>query len=245
MLSIRGLVKRYGARTVLDELCLAVEPGSVVAVVGESGSGKSTLLNLIGGLERADAGSVQVAGVDLGTLDDDARTRLRCRSIGFVFQAFHIIPHLTALENTLLPLVLQGVGARERADRAAAMLAAVGLGSRSSALPRELSGGELQRVAIARALVHRPALVLADEPTGNLDPDTAQAVLALLNAQARAGGAATILVTHSETAAATADRVLRLTRGTLVDDTAARARPDAPQAGGDAAARRATGGGNP
>jgi len=217
MLSIHGLVKRYGARTVLDDLSLAVEPGTVVAVVGESGTGKSTLLNLIGGLESADAGTVVLAGTDLGRLDDDARTRLRCRAVGFVFQAFHIIPHLTALENTVLPLVLQGVPTLERNARAAAMLAAVGLGARADALPRELSGGELQRVAIARALVHRPALVLADEPTGNLDPDTAQSVLALLNSRARAGQAATILVTHSEAAAATADRVLRLIRGRLVE----------------------------
>jgi putative ABC transport system ATP-binding protein len=221
MLAIRGLVKRYGARTVLDGLGLAVEPGTVVAVVGESGTGKSTLLNLIGGLELPDAGCVLVDGTDLGTLDDDARTRLRCRAIGFVFQAFHIVPHLTALENTVLPLVLQGVAADERNARAAAMLAAVGLGARTDAMPRELSGGELQRVAIARALVHRPALVLADEPTGNLDPDTAQSVLALLNSSARAGNAATILVTHSDAAAATADRVLRLTRGALIDARAA------------------------
>ena len=217
MLAISGLVKRYGARTVLEGLSLTVEPGEVVAVVGESGTGKSTLLNIIGGLELADAGSVVLAGTDLGSLDDDARTRLRCRALGFVFQAFHIVPHLTALENTVLPLVLQGVPARERDARATAMLAAVGLGTRTGALPRELSGGELQRVAIARALVHRPALVLADEPTGNLDPDTAQSVLALLNASARAGRAATILGTQSDAAAASADRVLRLVRGRLDD----------------------------
>jgi len=216
MLAIGSLVKRYGARTVLDGLSLAVERGSVVAIVGESGSGKSTLLNLIGGLEVADGGRIALAGQDLGTLDDDARTRLRCHAIGFVFQAFHIIPHLTALENTMLPLVLQGTGAADRNARAASMLALVGLGGRERAMPRELSGGELQRIAIARALVHRPALVLADEPTGNLDPDTAQSVLALLNERARAGNAATILVTHSEAAARTADRVLRLARGRLV-----------------------------
>jgi putative ABC transport system ATP-binding protein len=216
MLSISGLVKRYGARTVLEELSLTVEPGEVVAVVGESGTGKSTLLNIIGGLEQADVGTVVLAGTDLGALDDDGRTRLRCRAVGFVFQAFHIVPHLTALENTLLPLVLQGVPSGERDARATAMLAAVGLGTRTGALPRELSGGELQRVAIARALVHRPALVLADEPTGNLDPETAQSVLALLNRSARAGRAATILVTHSDAAAASADRVLRLVRGRLV-----------------------------
>lgn len=229
MLSVSGLVKRYGARTVLDGLSLSVEAGTVVAVLGESGAGKSTLLNLVAGLEPADAGSVRLAGVELAGLDDDARTRLRCRSIGFVFQAFHIVPHLTALENTVLPLVLQGVPARERAERAAQWLGAVGLGARLHALPRELSGGELQRVAIARALVHGPALVLADEPTGNLDPDTAQSVLALLAARARAGAAATILVTHSDAAARTADRVLRLEHGRLSERAAA---PPAPRPAG-------------
>jgi len=216
MLSISGLVKRYGARTILDGLSLALEPGAFVAVVGESGSGKSTLLNLIAGLETPDAGRIELGGNDLATLDDDARTRLRRNTIGFVFQAFHIVPHLTALENIVLPLVLQGVGPRERVERASGMLAAVGLGDRAQAMPRELSGGELQRIAIARALVHRPALVLADEPTGNLDPDTAHSVLALLAASARASNAATIVVTHSENAARTADRVLRLTHGQLV-----------------------------
>jgi putative ABC transport system ATP-binding protein len=225
MLSVRGLCKRYGARTILDALFLTVEPGSVVAILGESGAGKSTLLNVVAGLELADAGHVELAGVDLATLDDDARTRLRCRSIGFVFQAFHILGHLTALENVLLPLVLQGVEAGEREQRAAALLEAVGLGRRLGAMPRELSGGELQRVAIARALVHRPALVLADEPTGNLDPDTARSVLDLLTAHARAASAATILVTHSIAAARSADRVLRLEHGALFD------------AGGDAAGR--------
>jgi putative ABC transport system ATP-binding protein len=232
MLSISGLVKRYGARTILDGLSLMLEPGAFVAIVGESGAGKSTLLNLIAGLESPDAGRIELAGADLAALDDDARTRLRRRAIGFVFQAFHIVPHLTALENTMLPLVLQGVEARERTRRAAEMLEAVGLGDRAQSMPRELSGGELQRVALARALVHRPALVLADEPTGNLDPDSAQSVLALLAQSARAGDAATILVTHSETAARAADRVLRLARGRLIA-----AAPEAPAARGPAAIR--------
>jgi putative ABC transport system ATP-binding protein len=215
MLTISGLVKGYGGRKILDGLSLTVEPGVTVAIVGESGAGKSTLLNLIAGLETPDAGRIELAGTDLAALNDDARTRLRRQAVGFVFQAFHIIPHLTALENTMLPLVLQGVGARERVARAQRMLEAVGLGERAQSMPGELSGGELQRVAIARALVHRPALVLADEPTGNLDPDTAQTVLALLVASARAGEAATILVTHSEAAAQSADRVLRLAHGHL------------------------------
>ena len=220
MLSISGLVKRYGARTILDGLSLTLEPGALIAVVGESGAGKSTLLNLIAGLEMADAGRIELGGADLATLDDDARTRLRRRAIGFVFQAFHIVPHLTALENIMLPLVLQGVAARERVERATGMLEAVKLGDRAQTMPRELSGGELQRIAIARALVHRPALVLADEPTGNLDPDTAQSVLGLLAASARAGNAATIVVTHSEYAAQMADRVLRLAHGQLVSGRA-------------------------
>ena len=215
MLSINRVVKRYGARVILDELSLQLAPGSVVAIVGESGAGKPTLLNIIAGLEPADAGSVQLAGTDLASLDDDARTRLRCRSIGFVFQAFHILPHLSALENAQLPLVLQGLPAAQCAARAAAMLAAVGLGTRTAALPRELSGGELQRIAIARALVHGPALILADEPTGNLDPDAARSVLGLLVDGARRGNSALVLVTHSARAAATADRVLRLEHGRL------------------------------
>jgi putative ABC transport system ATP-binding protein len=222
MLSIRGLVKRYGPRTILDGLSLAVEPGALVAIVGESGAGKSTLLNLIAGLETPDAGRIELAGTELTTLDDDARTRLRRQAIGFVFQAFHIIPHLTVLENTVLPLVLQGIASREREARAQQMLQAVGLGERAQAMPRELSGGELQRVAIARALVHRPALVLADEPTGNLDPDTALSVLALLASSARADNAATIVVTHSEAAAQSADRVLRLAHGQLAMSRARR-----------------------
>jgi putative ABC transport system ATP-binding protein len=223
MLSISGLVKRYGERTILDGLSLRVEPGATIAIVGESGAGKSTLLNLIAGLETPDAGHIELAGTELTTLDDDARTRVRRQAIGFVFQAFHIIPHLTALENTVLPLVLQGVALVERDARARQMLEAVGLGERAQAMPRELSGGELQRIAIARALVHRPSLVLADEPTGNLDPDTAQSVLALLAASARAGNAATIVVTHSQAAAQTADRVLRLAHGQLAMSRARRA----------------------
>jgi len=222
MLSISGLVKRYGERTILDGLSLRVEPGATIAIVGESGAGKSTLLNLIAGLETPDAGQIELAGTELTTLDDDARTRVRRQAIGFVFQAFHIIPHLTALENTVLPLVLQGVALVERDARARQMLEAVGLGERAQAMPRELSGGELQRIAIARALVHRPSLVLADEPTGNLDPDTAQSVLALLAASARAGNAATIVVTHSQAAAQTADRVLRLAHGQLAMSRARR-----------------------
>ncbi len=182
--------------------------GEYVAIVGESGSGKSTLLNLIAGLDRPDAGSVVIDGVDIAALDDTARTLTRRSKLGFVFQAFHILPHLTVAQNVALPLVLLGVAPEPRERRAADLLAEVGLAGREASMPRELSGGELQRVAVARSLVHQPALVLADEPTGNLDPDTASVVLQLLAREIRSRHAAGVLVTHSEAAAATADRIL-------------------------------------
>ena len=180
--------------------------------MGESGIGKSTLLNLVAGLDRPDAGSIRFDGVDLATLDDDALTALRRVKMGFVFQAFHVLPYLTVGQNVGLPLSLVGRPDAAAAGQVEAILAAVGLGDRSASMPRELSGGELQRVAIARALVHRPELVLADEPTGNLDAESATQVLRLLRDQVKANGAAGILVTHSRAAAATADRVLVLTR---------------------------------
>jgi putative ABC transport system ATP-binding protein len=185
-------------------------------VMGESGVGKSTLLNLIAGLDLPDAGQVRIDGVALESLDDDARTLMRRDRIGFVFQAFHILPHLTLAQNVALPLALQHVAAGEALSRALQELAAVGLDGRGPDYPRQLSGGELQRVAIARALAHRPALILADEPTGNLDPETAGKVLGLFAAQVRGLGAAAILVTHSDVAAAAADRVLTLTPAGLV-----------------------------
>jgi len=215
MLSIRGLARRFGARPILDGLDLELTAGEYVAIIGESGAGKSTLLNLVAGLDRADAGRISIGGEDITVLDEDARTRLRRAKVGFVFQAFHILPHLTVAQNVELPLVLLGVEPGERRRRTMQLLAAVGLGDRAESPPRELSGGELQRVAVARALVHRPALVLADEPTGNLDPDTADTVLRLLAGTIKAEGAAGILVTHSIHAAATADRVLRLDHGRL------------------------------
>ncbi len=215
MLSIVGLTRRFGARPILQDLQLELRAGEYVAIVGESGAGKSTLLNLVAGLDSPDAGRIMIGDADIAALDEDARTRLRRTRVGFVFQAFHILPHLTLAQNVELPLVLLGVAPGARAARANEMLAAVGLGERGGSLPRELSGGELQRVAVARALVHRPALVLADEPTGNLDPDTADTVLSLLARTIRASGAAGILVTHSEHAAGTADRVLRLAHGRL------------------------------
>ena len=214
-LEVIALARSYGNRQILRDLSFTVRAGEFIAVMGESGSGKSTLLNLIAGLETADSGTVRIDGVDLMTLDDDARTRLRRAQVGFVFQSFHLLPHLTVAQNVELPLVLLGVGVAERQARTAEMLGAVGLAERHASPPRELSGGELQRVAVARALVHRPAVVLADEPTGNLDPDTAGTVLTLLREQVRAAGAAGVLVTHSALAAARADRVLQLDHGQL------------------------------
>lgn len=216
MLQILGLTKRYRERVVLNQLQLTAGSGEYIAIVGESGSGKSTLLNLIAGLDRPDAGSVVIDGTDIAALDDTARTLTRRTKLGFVFQAFHILPHLSVVQNVALPLVLLGEPPESREQRAAELLAEVGLAGRESSMPRELSGGELQRVAVARALVHRPALVLADEPTGNLDPDTANIVLDLLAREIRSRRAAGVLVTHSEAAAATADRVLRLDHGKLV-----------------------------
>ncbi len=217
MLLLSNVCRRFGARTLLDGIDLRVAAGEYVAIVGESGSGKSTLLNLIAGLDLPDDGRVEIDGKPLADMSDDARTRLRRARIGFVFQAFHILPHLTVAQNVELPLVLLGVPAAERAARVRALVAAVGLAGREPSPPRELSGGELQRVALARALVHQPALVLADEPTGNLDPDTADTVLALIAGTIRDRGAAGVLVTHSPLAARTADRVLRLEHGRLRD----------------------------
>lgn len=217
MLAVAGLTRTVpDGRTLFANLDLQVRAGELIAIVGESGSGKSTLLNILAGLDSADAGDVMVAGHSLALLDEAARTRLRRERIGFVFQAFHILPYLTLRQNVALPLALISPDARQAADRADAMLEAVGLGARGDGYARDLSGGELQRVAIARALVHRPALILADEPTGNLDPETAGRVLALFGEAVRAGGAAGVLVTHSEATAAVADRTLTLTAAGLI-----------------------------
>jgi putative ABC transport system ATP-binding protein len=211
LLRVSGITKRFGSRTVLRSVSLELAAGEYAAIVGESGIGKSTLLNIIAGLEPADEGSVVFDGAEITRMDDDARTRLRRDSFGFVFQAFHILPHLTVAQNVGLPLLLRGLPQADIERRAAELVAAVGLAGREQSMPRELSGGELQRVAIARALVGNPKLVLADEPTGNLDPENARAVLALLRAQVKERGAAGLLVTHSEAAAAGCDRRWRLT----------------------------------
>jgi len=218
LLTLTALKKSVpGGRVLFEGLDLRLDRGEFVAVKGESGVGKSTLLNLVAGLDSPDAGQIAVDGVALDSLDDDARTLLRRQSIGFVFQAFHILPHLTLNQNIALPLVLQRAGTDTATKRASEMLASVGLDGRDDDYPRALSGGELQRVAIARALVHRPSLLLADEPTGNLDPETATRILDLFAKEVRNAGAATLLVTHSDVAASVADRALTLTRQGLVN----------------------------
>lgn len=210
MLRLRGVGKRYAQRWVLRNLDLELRRGELLALLGESGAGKSTLLNLIAGLEPANEGRIELDGVQVSADDDDASAALRRRSLGFVFQAFHLIPHMSAVRNVSIPLLLNGTAPVAALEAAARMLEQVGLGGRFESLPAQLSGGEQQRVALARALVHSPALLLADEPTGNLDPGSAQVALGLLASQVREHGAALLMVTHSEHAAAIADRRLRL-----------------------------------
>ena len=212
-LHITNLAKRYGEAAVFSQVSLHVAPGEFVAIIGESGVGKSTLLNCMAGLDTWDEGSVVLQGHALNQMTDDQRALLRRQHVGFVFQAFHVLPHLDVAQNVGLPLLLLG---QPDDERVAAMLAAVGLDGLGSRLPQQLSGGQLQRVAIARALVHRPSLLLADEPTGNLDPSTAVKVMDALIAQTKEQGTSLVLVTHSEAAAARADRVLKLFANGLV-----------------------------
>jgi len=206
-LELNNLSKRYGDKPVFSNVSLQVRSGEFVTIMGESGVGKSTLLNCMAGLDSWDSGQVLLKGQDLGVLGETELAAIRRKDIGFVFQAFHVLPHLDVAQNVGLPLLLLGT---PDAQRVQAMLQAVGLDGLGDRLPQTLSGGQLQRVAIARALVHHPALLLADEPTGNLDPDTATQVMQALLAQTRQNGAALVLVTHSESAALGADRVLRL-----------------------------------
>jgi putative ABC transport system ATP-binding protein len=211
MLEIANLSRQFNGRSVLQAISLRLLPGQYVAIVGESGVGKSTLLNIVAGLDRPDSGRLALDGADYAGLDDDSLTRLRRDKLGFVFQAFHVLPHLTVLQNVALPLWFKGLDGAAADAPAQRLLDAVGLSDRGGSWPRELSGGEMQRVAIARALVHSPRLVLADEPTGNLDPANGARVLALLAERIREAGAIGILVTHSLEGAKSADRVLHLT----------------------------------
>jgi putative ABC transport system ATP-binding protein len=212
VLRLENLSKRYrrDRPAIFERLDLELQPGEYLAIMGESGVGKSTLLNLLAGLDSPDTGRVVLDGTDLSSLDDDSKTLLRRRCVGFVFQAFHVLPYLTVEQNLALPLELLRVAEPDRSQRIAHMLEAVGMSALARQYARELSGGEVQRIAIARALVHRPRLVLADEPTGNLDPRNAAQILALLRGQVKANAGGGILITHSRTAADTADRILVL-----------------------------------
>ena len=220
VLRLENLSKRYtpDRPAIFERLNLDLDQGEYVAVMGESGVGKSTLLNLLAGLDTPDSGRVLLEGTDLSALDDDAVTLLRRRAVGFVFQAFHVLPYLSVEQNVALPLDLLGVAEAARNHRILEMLDAVGIAPLAKRYARELSGGEVQRIAIARALVHRPRLLLADEPTGNLDPRSAAQTLALLRTQVKANAGAGILITHSRTAAETADRILVLDASGLHPD---------------------------
>ncbi|MBX9716066.1 MAG: ABC transporter ATP-binding protein [Burkholderiaceae bacterium] len=213
LLEVQALSKHYGTVPVFAHVRLRVARGEFVAILGESGVGKSTLLNCIAGLDSVQAGSVRIAGTDIAALAEPAQARFRREHLGFVFQAFHVLPHLSVALNVGLPLLLLR---QNDAARVREVLQAVGLDALADRLPQTLSGGQLQRVAIARALVHRPRLILADEPTGNLDPSTARQVMELLSSQVRSQDTACVLVTHSRAAAAHADRVLTLTPDGLV-----------------------------
>ena len=213
LLEVHALSKRYGEAAVFANANLLVQPGEFVAILGESGVGKSTFLNCIAGLDTVSEGAVQISGVNITAMKESEQALFRRAHLGFVFQAFHVLPHLSVAHNVALPLLLLG---KPNAARVQQVIDAVGLQGLEARLPQTLSGGQMQRVAIARALVHQPQLILADEPTGNLDPTTAARVLDVLVAQVREQRAACVLVTHSRAAAARADRVLTLTASGMV-----------------------------
>jgi putative ABC transport system ATP-binding protein len=218
VLETQGLLKHYGDRTILQRITLRVEAGERLALLGPSGCGKTTLLNLLGGLDRPDSGSILLDGEDISRADSQRIAQLRRAKIGTVFQFFHLIPHLTVLENVQLPLQLLNWKPQDALKRAEDLILSVGLMERINAWPQELSNGEMQRVAVARALAARPRLLLADEPTGNLDRKNGEAVLQLLKDLTERERTALVLVTHSEAATRTCHRVLRLEDGYLVDE---------------------------
>ena len=213
-----GVSKTYGAHVVLEGCGLDIQPGEFAVVVGRSGSGKSTLLNLIGGLDRPTDGVVELLGQSLAGLSEDELSRVRCRRLGFVFQFFNLIPTLTVAENVRLPMALNGATRAEGVGRADSLLGELGLDGCGSRFPEELSGGEQQRVAIARALSHRPNIVLADEPTGNLDLETAEEVLALLEQTCRRHRATLVMATHSREVLGAADRVFSIRTGRIHEE---------------------------
>ncbi|HWF12554.1 MAG TPA: ABC transporter ATP-binding protein [Candidatus Acidoferrales bacterium] len=222
MIQMTNVSKTYGDQgtvKALINLSMTVEQGERVAVMGPSGSGKSTLLNLICGLDQPTSGSIKLEGVELASLDDDHRTRLRREKLGMIFQTFNLLPTLTAIENAALPLRLQSLCCRESEQRAMAMLERVGLKVRAHHRPDELSGGERQRVAIARALIFRPPILLGDEPTGNLDSATGEEILRLLDDLHREYNNTILLVTHNDLAAEFCDRILTLRDGQFVKET--------------------------
>ena len=221
MIELKNLWKTYGAQkpvTALRDLSLLIPSGERMAVMGPSGSGKSTLLNLICGLDVPTTGSILINGTDLAGMTDDARTRLRREKIGMIFQTFNLLPTLTALENVALPLRLQGNSRHQSSERASAMLDRVGLRGRAPHRPDELSGGERQRVAIARAVIFQPPVLLADEPTGNLDSSTGEDILGLLDDLHSEYRTTLVLVTHNAQAAAHCDRVISLHDGRIAAD---------------------------
>jgi putative ABC transport system ATP-binding protein len=215
MLEIHHLEKKFDSTWILKNLTLSLPAGKSIALIGESGSGKSTLLNIIAGLETFDSGTVNVCDTDLTTASGSMKSELRANKLGFVFQAFHLMPHLSAAQNIMLPLMLLRQTEAAAKTRAYELLERLHLTQRADALPAKLSGGEQQRIALARAIVHRPSLVLADEPTGNLDPSNAETALSLLLDMVKDTGASLLMVTHSEKVAATADFSVRLVQGAL------------------------------